>query len=153
MNIAHTRGITIYTAKLLRAHLLIIFLLLMGCHSSLEQDEGDDLFKMIQDDLVIITTNNDSLSLTNTAADTAYYLLFNPCALAMWALCSTPAECQALGTFIAPNATRQIAFSEASLWDKELPCVAVVYWFFGPPSTNYQREHETRVDIFLPENP
>lgn len=119
-------------------------------------DKVDDPFETIHDDLVIVTTNNDSLSLTNTASDTAYYLLFNPCALVSWDFCATPDECQSLGMAIAPNAIRQFAFSEAQMWSEESPCVAVAYWYFamdGPAPSPYRREHETIVDIFIPENP
>lgn len=113
----------------------------------------DDAFETIHEGLVIVTANSNSVSLTNTTADTAYYQLFNPCALVMWVLCDTPAKCQSLGTVIAPEESRQFAFSEALMWNKESPCVAVAYWFLaidGTAPPNYKREHETMVEIILP---
>lgn len=85
------------------------------------------------DAAVRVERDGEAVRVTNTADQPVYYRIFNPDAFALWAPCTSPADCPE----IEPGQTVRIEYAEIGLYAPHSTQAELHWWQFARAGDGY----------------
>lgn len=110
--------------------------LLAGCAGDPAGSTRDDLR---------VAVDGQAVAVTNVGDEPVYYRIVNPDAFALWAPCTSPADCPEIG----PGATVRIPFADIGLYQPDSTEAELYWWRFARVGDRYVASNEGRLRIRL----
>lgn len=96
-------------------------------------------------DALRVAIEGDAVAVTNLDDEPVYYRIVNPDVFALWAPCTSPADCPE----VAPGQTVRIAFSDIGLYQPDSTEAELHWWRFRRVGDGYVQTGEGRLQIRL----